>query len=106
VIRPLHDWVLVKMDPLPVQHGAILLIQDNTVNVIRTGTVQKVGPGKKVGNGKRAPVGVEPGEKIAFLRWHLEHKPGQAVQRLLEDLGDDLGLIRGADILYAFLEER
>jgi co-chaperonin GroES (HSP10) len=92
MIRPLHDWVLVKIDPFPEERNGIVLLKDSTANTVHTALV--------VAHGKKA--GVERGEKVAFLRWHLEHKPGQATSQALKELGEDLGLIRSADILFAF----
>jgi hypothetical protein len=65
-----------------------------------------VGPGKSTKSGKPIPVGVEPGERIAFLRWHQEHRPGKAASSALEkmstEIGEDVCLIRQADILFSY----
>lgn len=101
-LRPMNDLVLVKLDPLAeVSKGGIALIADNTVSSVRTATVLSVGPGRWEGK-HRHRVGVEEGERVVFLRWHLEHQSGKAIANFLSEVGDDLGLIKAADILFAF----
>lgn len=101
--RPIQDWVLVEMDPLTEKNrGGIIILKDTTGNTVRTGTVLRTGPGKTDKHGNRIPIGVEKGEKVAFFRWNMEHQQGQQVVDRLKDLGDNLGLIRVSDILFAF----
>lgn len=105
---PKQDVVLVKLDPLKDETRAgIIILKDTTAQIVRTGTVLAVGPGRlSKKTGERVPVGVEPGERVAFLRWHLEHQQGkQITRRLLEELGENIGMIRGPDILFAFTGE-
>jgi co-chaperonin GroES (HSP10) len=102
-LRPLSDRILLQLDPLPEEtKGGIILVSDNSVSNVRTGTVLRVGPGLVNKYGYRIPVGVEPGERVAFLRWHLEHQSGKRIMSFLAGLGEDLGLIRGPDVLFAF----
>lgn len=102
--RPLGDRILVRLDPLKmVSRGGIELIQDNTENSVRTGTVVMIGPGRYGFNTmQRMPLGVEPGEKVCFLRWHLEHKTGKTITHQLSELGEELGLLDAKDILFAW----
>jgi co-chaperonin GroES (HSP10) len=100
-VHPLFDWVLVEVDKPAERRGMIIIDPDSQFNNVRTATVVAVGRGRKV-NHHRVPVGVEPGEKVAFLRWHLEHGTGKKIVAALGDLGENLGLIRGADILFAY----
>ena len=100
---PLHDWILVKMDPFPEKQGSIIILEDSSPNRVRTGTALLVGRGvisKKTG--ERLPVGIEQGERVAFFRWNLEHQNGKRVTAFLEGIGEDLGLIRAKDILLAW----
>lgn len=97
-VRPLQDYVLVRLDPLPQKSGAILLLHGGRV---RTATVERVGPGRWVGS-HRAPVGVEPGEKVAFFRENLETLQGKQVTRIVAELDENTALIRSNDILFAF----
>lgn len=97
-IRPLHDWILVKMDPLEHMVGSIFL-PSGTVE--RKATVLAVGPGVEESNGLRQPVGVEPGERVIFHRAHGEHSQGK---QLSQALGEDLLLIKPRDILLVLGE--
>ena len=101
-VRPINDWVLVKMDDLPEQRGGILLTVDSSANTVRTATVLKVGKGKRTGEGYYRHPGVKPGEKVAFFRWHQEHKPGKQLAAYMAEVGDDLGLLKAEDILFAY----
>jgi co-chaperonin GroES (HSP10) len=104
-LRPLGDWVLVRLDPLPEKVGTIF-VTGSSAERLRTATVKLVGPGRRCANGmRRVPIGVVPGERVAFWREHLEHQQGKQLMGVLAELGDDLGLIREGDILYAFEEE-
>lgn len=105
-VRPLHDWLVVKMSPLD-KRSAIIDVPGQEESAIRKGEVVAVGPGKSNPNNQtRAPMGVEPGEKIVFLRWHTEHRPGkaqvEALARMSAELGEDLCMIRLSDILFAY----
>lgn len=103
---PLGDRVMVKLDSLKeVSKGGIALIADNTVSSIRTGTVLRIGPGSWVG-GRRQPIDVEPGEKVAFLRWHLEHQTGKQITHALSQLEENVGLLKDEDILFAYPAEQ
>ena len=111
-VRPLHDWMVVKLDPLPTEtRGGLVLPQGSSgAERVRTGTVLRVGPGKPFWSSKLKkelvnPVGVEPGERIAFFRENLEHQQGKQLVRVLQELEEDTGLIRAGDVLYAFSEE-
>jgi co-chaperonin GroES (HSP10) len=102
-VSPLFDLVLVKLDKVPERRGMILVTPDSQLNNIRTAKVLAVGRGRKIGH-HRAPNGVEPGEKVAFFRWHMEHKTGKQLTAFLEELEDNTALIRSADILFAYPE--
>lgn len=66
------------------------------------GKVVAVGPGLLSKNGRyRIPVGVEPGERIAFFREHLVTWQGKQIRRVLQELGEGLALLRSIDILFA-----
>ena len=101
MIQPMNDWVLVQMDPLPEKHGSILVLEDSSANTVRTGLVVGVGKGRKTEGGYRTP-DIAQGERVAFFRWNLEHKSGKQITTFLEGMGEDLGLIKAADILFAY----
>lgn len=96
MIRPLHDWLVVAMDPLPESHGSILLVHGGRV---RTGTVLRTGPGKKAAD-TYAPLDVAVGDKVAFFRENLEHKQGRT---LLTYTDENTALIRATDVLFVVL---
>jgi co-chaperonin GroES (HSP10) len=100
-IRPLHDWLVVKIDPIPEKKGSIIVMEDSPLNNMRTGTVLRVGPGKNI-QGKRVSPGVEAGEKVAFFTANLEHKTGKQLTAFLEGIEEDTGMIRSSDILFVF----
>lgn len=104
-VRPLHDWLLVKLDPLPTATRSGIFLPQGTTGEEnqRTGTVLRVGPGGK-SKGAVQPVGVEPGERIAFFRANLEHQQGKELVRVLEELEEDTGMIRASDVLFVFEE--
>lgn len=101
-MRLLHDWILVEVDPDKKQEGLIFLPHGQ---VVRTATVKDVGPGRALPTGARAPVGVAPGDRVAFRREHLEHQQGKQMLEVLQELGDNLGLLREPDILYVIEED-
>lgn len=108
-VVPLHDWMVVKLDPLPgVSKGGIVLPEGTSgMERVRTGKVLRVGPGKwrwskAERKSVRTPVGVEVGEGVAFFRENLEHQQGKQVTAIIQELEEDTGMIRAADVLYAF----
>ena len=103
MMRPLHDWLVVKLDKLPEKIGSIF-VDGTAAERMRTATVLRVGPGKYLpGTSVRAPIEVQAGDKVAFFREHLEHQQGKQITRaLLSELDGDIGLIREPDVLYAW----
>lgn len=102
-LRPLHDWLVVKLDPIPDKIGSIF-IDGSAAERARTATVLAVGPGRYLSweNARRIPVAILVGDKVTFFREHLEHQQGkQLVRTLFSELGDSIGLIREPDVLYA-----
>lgn len=102
--RPMNDWVLVRLDPLPEKLGSILLPSKGH---IYTATVLSVGPGAEIPldhnrpEKKRFfPTDVRAGEKVVFLRWAVEGRQGKAVRSTFEELGADIALIKERDILF------
>lgn len=85
------------MEPIPEKIGSLYTVHGDRV---RMGTVLAVGPGRYTDLGKRIPIGVEKGERIAFFRENLEHQQGKQLLAALQDLGDDLGMLRGPDVLF------
>jgi len=97
-IRPLNDWVLVRCEPIPEMIGSIIVPNGTRV---RAGEVLAVGPGRVYRDKNvRTPPDVQVGERVAFFRETLETQQGKTVAGILQDLGDDLGLIRATDVLF------
>lgn len=101
--RPINDWVLVRMDPLPKKIGGIFLPNEGH---IYTATVLAAGPGvelvidhQRPDKKRFIPTEVRPGERIAFLRWAVESQGG-ALRSTLAELGADIALIKERDILF------
>lgn len=102
--KPLNDWILIRMDPLPEKLGSIILPSKGHV---RTASVLSVGCGAEISldhnkpEAKRfIPTDVKVGEKIAFLRWAVESQQGTQLASTFEELGADIALIKERDILF------
>lgn len=98
-VRPLLDWMVVKLEPLPNETPGGIFLVPSAAERVRMGTVLRVGPGRWEG-AVRVPVGVKPGDRVAFFRENLEHQQGQQLARVLHELEEDVGMIRASDILY------
>lgn len=101
-VRPFSDWVVVRIDPMPNQIGSVIVPDSYRARDTHTATVVSVGPGKPLSNGARRPLEVVPGDRVCFHRWNLEHKSGQAVGHVLEEMGPDVAMIREPDILFVW----
>ena len=100
-MKPLNDWILVALEPLPTQVGSIILPSGGHVYKAK---VLAVGSGKPTEYG-RNPVDLSPGDRVAFLRWHAEHQQGKQIRHTLDGHGEkDLLLIKPEDVLLV-LEE-
>ena len=99
-VRPLGNGVLVRVDPMPGTVGSIIIPDSYSARDTHTGTVVATGPGKNMPDGWVRPMDVQPGERICFHRWNLEHQSGQAVGHVLEQMGPDIALIKEDDILF------
>lgn len=103
--QPLSDWILVKFDAKSKRSNLIEIAGDADTSSVRKGTVLITGPGKWADE-NRLPMEVKPGDRIAFLRWHDEHRPGKMVSESLREMSneltEDVMLIRQTDILFLF----
>lgn len=111
-ITPLHDWILVSLDPLPEEsRGGIVLPQGTSGQErVRTGTVLQMGPGRRFWSSSLEqemfqPTDVNVGDKIAFFRENLEHQQGKQVTSVVQSIEENTGLIRANDVLYVIEEE-
>jgi len=101
-VRPLNDWVLVKVDPMPATIGSVIVPSSYKARDTHTATVLKVGPGKPLPDGTVKPMELSPGDRVCFHRWNLEHKNGLAVAHALEEMGPDFALIKESDVLFVW----
>lgn len=105
-VRPLHDWLLVKLEPLPEKtRGGIILPSANEARQ-RVGRILRAGPGRRrwsrtLQRHFLEPLDVEVGERVVFYREHLEHQQGKSLVGVLQELEPDTGLIRPMDILFS-----
>jgi len=102
-VRPLHDWLVVEVEPVAKQIGSILVPDVWLANPIRTAKVLAVGPGRR--NKKTdvlVPTQVKVGDRVCFHTANLEHKQGRA---LLQTLDDKQGMIQESDIFMVLGEE-
>lgn len=101
MIRPLGDWLLVRLDPIAERSDVIVTMLSDAVR-IRTAEVLRSGPGRYASprGRERVPMGVSPGDRVAFFRENFEHRPGKALTYALSELGDDLGMLRVSDVLF------
>jgi co-chaperonin GroES (HSP10) len=102
-LRLLHDWLLVRCEPLreKTSTGIILPLGGR----VRTGTVVATGPGRYVFDSiKRIPLGIKVGDRISYFREHMEHQQGKVLKRHLFDLDGEHALIRVDDVLLSVPE--
>jgi co-chaperonin GroES (HSP10) len=100
-VRPLVDWMVVHMEPLPEASAGGIVLVGSGVERQRTGAVLRVGPGrwlyKKGHQRQRKPMTVKVGDHVVFFRENLEHQQAKAI---LQHLEDDVGMIREDDVLF------
>ncbi len=106
MFRPLQDTVLVALEPEQELSPAGLTLSALEHHSFRTGVVVAVGPGKAAKKSSlRTPVGVEPGERIAFSSGVYQTKAGEQTRAAVQHaVGQDQVLVRGSDILLVIAE--
>lgn len=106
MVRPASDVIIVELEPGRKMSGLLHLVSEDRV---RIGKVLAVGPGRWASDqrfrhrnkpGKalavRVPVGVEPGDRVAFFVENLQHKQGRQLMQVLEN---NQAMIRADDVL-------
>jgi len=101
-LRPLHDIIVVKLDPVPEKVG--LWVPPSAEERVRTGKIISHGPGLRNKKGKVVPVQVRAGQRVAFFRENFEHGHGRAVMRAVQAYDENTGVIREDDILWEVLD--
>lgn len=102
MITPCNDRVLIEVDEdETVTSGGLHMPDKSVEDIHKWGTVISVGPGRLSKKGVRIPVGVEPGDRVAFVRFLERTETGKALHATL---GKKQFLIQGQDIVA--VEER
>lgn len=100
-IRPRQDCMIVKLDPRREMVGSII-IPDSSTQEHLTGTVTAVGPGTPLPDGTYAPLDIQVGEKVMFLKWNMMHKEGKALINALGEMDDNCILLKARDVLLVY----
>lgn len=115
-LRPLHDNILVKIDPLPEMMGSGILVRPQGAYDDAKGwaTVIAVGPGRwasRLRKGAvaspenkpvRLPMGLEPGDRIYTIRVHEKVATQRAIQAMF---GEGYLMLKPADVLCVAAKE-
>lgn len=98
-MQPKADYLLVRVDPAQEEHNGLHLVRKNH---FRKGTVLSTGPGRWCGH-QRVPIEVSAGERIAFLTWHQETRPGATLASAVHSIeGENVVLLQERDILMTW----
>lgn len=105
-IRPLHDVLVIELEPDKKTTGGGIIIPDTVAEPIRTAKVLAAGPGrswKSLTTGKWSfwATQAKVGDRVAFMMANLETKQGAT---LCYTLGENRGLIRETDVLMVIPE--
>lgn len=94
MIRPLHDWLLVEVEPGKPTFGSssIVRVVDDPISV---GKVLAVGPGRMYAD-RYVPTTVKVGERVAFLTALTETGQGKSIGHVI---AENQALIRETDVL-------
>lgn len=99
MLRPLHDWLLVELEPeRKVNDCGLVLVAEEPV---RTAKVLAVGPGRHFPE-KFVRTVVEVGERVAFFIAGTQTKQGK---QLNHSLPDNQVLIRESDVLMILMDK-
>lgn len=94
MIQPLHDWLLVEVEPSKTTFGSSSIVRV-VGDPVSTGKVLAVGKGRHYVD-KFVPTQVKVGERVAFLTSLTETGQGKAIGHVIKD---NQALIRETDIL-------
>lgn len=85
MLKPLHDWILLELEPAPTHKGCII-VPDPDRAPLRIGRVLATGPGRRhPGTGALRPMAVEVGERVAFPMAVTQCGSNKGVTHRLED---------------------
>lgn len=99
-LRPLHDWLLVELEPSKETVGSGIIVRVGE-NPVRFGKVLAVGPGRRYQD-KYVPTSVEVGERVVFFIASTDTMSGRMITH---QLPDNQRLIRETDVLFVTDED-
>ncbi len=102
MIRPLHDWLVIDVEPAPTHKGCII-VPDPSKTPLRKAVVLAAGPGRRY-HGKDAfhKMEVEVGERVAFPMAATQCGSGENITHVLEG---NQRMIRETDIFFVLNED-
>lgn len=103
MIRPLLDWLVIKLDTLPEKKEGIILVAARDQERQYSGTIVRAGPGQWLTEApnKRRPLGVEVGERVHFFRENFDTLQGKQVARIMSEVEPGMVMVRARDLLFA-----
>ena len=99
-LRPLHDWMVVELEPSKETVGGSTIIRVSD-EPVRIGRVIAIGPGKNYPD-KFVPTEVEIGERVVFFIASTDTRSGKAVHH---HLPHNQRLIRETDVLFVTTDD-
>lgn len=97
-IQPLHDWLIIELEPAPERKGCIIL-PDPDNEPLRIGKVLRAGPGRQHPNSNAfRPMMVKEGDRVVFPMAVTECGSGRNITHALDD--NKLRMIRETDIFF------
>ena len=94
MIRPLHDWLLVEVEPGKKTFGSSSIVRV-VGDPVSTGKIIAAGPGRHYID-KFVPTQVKVGERVAFLTALTETGQGKSIGHVI---AENQALIRETDVL-------
>lgn len=103
-MRPYGNSILIKMDPEKSKTKSGLLYKPDGAHedVLRTGVVVKVGPGKYIrdDSSARTPMEVQVGEGVVFVKFVATFtETAKSIQKVI---GQDMALLQLSDIMLVY----
>ena len=92
-IKPLNDRVLVLRVEEEQKTAGGIIIPDTAKEKPQEGKVVAVGPGKRNGDGKRAPLQVNPGDRVLFSKYAGNDIKIDGVEHVFMREDDILGVL-------------
>jgi co-chaperonin GroES (HSP10) len=102
-LRPLHNNILVRIDPPRTQVGSIL-IPERSQGEVGTGTVVAVGPGwQDPKTGRRHEMDVQVGDRVAY---ELLRSIEKVTEKVTEKVPSGQDFAGDDEVTYTVIQER